>query len=86
MLTFFKISGSSKGEATVKSFPAESSAELTKGKEIVIVDKGTAGSVQIKISLTSLDTDTDSTEEFNFIMNIRSNGTGQNTIELNIAK
>ena len=59
---------------------------LTKGKDIVIVDKGTAGSVQIKISLTSLDSTTDSTEEFNFIMNIRSNGTGQNTIELNIAK
>ena len=39
-----------------------------------------------KISLTSLNIDTDSTEEFNFIMNIRSNGTGQNTIELNIAK
>ena len=84
--SFFKVSGSPKGEATVTNFPAESSAELTKGKDIVIVDKGTAGSVQIKISLTSLDSTTDSTEEFNFIMNIRSNGTGQNTIELNIAK
>ena len=84
--SFFKISGNSKGEATVKTFPAESSAELTKGKEIEIIDKETAGSIQIKLSLTSLDSITDSTEEFDFIMNIRSNGTGQNTIELNIAK
>ena len=84
--SFFKISGNSKGEATVKTFPAESSAELTKGKGIEIIDRGTAGSIQLKLSLTSLDSITNSAEEFDFIMNIRSNGTGQNTIELNIAK
>jgi hypothetical protein len=84
--SFFKISGNSKGEATVKTFPAESSAELTKGKGIEIIDRGTAGSIQLKLSLTSLDSITNSIEEFDFIMNIRSNGTGQNTIELNIAK
>ena len=84
--TFFKVSGDPKGEAKVIRFPAESSAELTKGKEIEIIDKGTAGSIQIIISVTSLDPRSDDTKEFNFIMNIRSNGTGQNTIELNIAK
>jgi len=84
--SFFKVVGNPTGEATVKTFPAESSAELTKGKEIEIIDRGTAGSIQIKLSLTSLDSITNSTEEFDFVMNIRSNGTGQNTIELNIAK
>tara|TARA_B100001559_G_scaffold316771_1_gene320825 strand:- start:344 stop:1939 length:1596 start_codon:yes stop_codon:yes gene_type:complete len=84
--TFFKVSGDPKGEAEVIRFPAESSAELTKGKEIEIIDKGTAGSIQIIISITSLDPRSDDTKEFDFIMNIRSNGTGQNTIELNIAK
>ena len=84
--TFFKVSGDPKGEAQVIRFPAESSAELTKGKEIEIIDKGTAGSIQIIISITSLDPRSDDTEEFDFVMNIRSNGTGQNTIELNIDK
>ena len=84
--SFFKVAGNSTGEATIKTFPAESSAELTKGKEIEIIDRGTAGSIQIKLSLTSLDSISNSTEEFDFIMNIRSNGTGQNTIELNTTK
>ena len=83
--TFFKVQGNSKGEAKITRFPAESSAELTKGKEINIIDKGTAGSIQILVSLTSLDPKSDNTEEFDFVMNIRSNGTGQNTIELNKA-
>jgi len=37
--TFFKVQGNSKGEAKITRFPAESSAELTKGKEINIIDK-----------------------------------------------
>tara|TARA_R110000796_G_scaffold235569_1_gene354605 strand:+ start:267 stop:1868 length:1602 start_codon:yes stop_codon:yes gene_type:complete len=80
--TFFKVTGNPKGEATITRYPAESTSELTKDKPIIIIDKPTAGSIQILISMTSLDPKTDSTKNFNYSMNIRSNGGIQNTIEL----
>jgi len=84
--TYFKVTGNSKGEASIKPFPAESNAQLKPGTKLEIIDKGSNGSIQIDLTLEVLDNAKNSIRDEKFTMNIRSNGTGQNTIELNPIK
>ena len=49
--TYFKVTGNSKGEASVKPFPAESNAQLKPGTKLEIIDKGSNGSIQIDLTL-----------------------------------
>jgi hypothetical protein len=80
--TFFKVTGNPAGEASIVRFPGESSAELKEDSDIVINDKMTNGSILIGITITMLDPKTNQNIDKTYTMNIRSNGTGQNTIEL----
>ena len=80
--TFFKVTGNPAGEASIVRFPGESSAELKEDSDIVINDKMTNGSILIDITITMLDPKTNQNIDKTYTMNIRSNGTGQNTIEL----
>ncbi len=84
--TFFKVTGNPTGEASIVRFPGESSAELKPGSDIVINDKMTNGSILIDITITMLDSKTNQNIDKSYTMNIRSNGTGQNTIELSPKK
>ncbi len=84
--TYFKVTGNSKGEASIKPFPAESNAQLKPGTKLEIIDKGSNGSIQIDLTLEVLDNAKNSIRDEKFTMNIRSNGTGQNTIELTPSK
>ena len=70
----------------MKPFPSESSAQLKSGTKLEIIDKGSNGSIQIDITLEILDNAQNKIRDEKFTMNIRSNGTGQNTIELNPSK
>jgi hypothetical protein len=80
--TFFKVTGNPAGEASIVRFPGESSAELKEDSDIIINDKMTNGSILIGITITMLDPKTNQNIDKTYTMNIRSNGTGQNTIEL----
>ena len=80
--TFFKVTGNPTGEASIVRFPGESSAELKEDSDIIINDKMTNGSILIGITITMLDPKTNQNIDKSYTMNIRSNGTGQNTIEL----
>jgi hypothetical protein len=84
--TYFKVTGNSKGEASVKRFPAEANAQLKPGTKLEIIDKGSNGGIQIDLTLEVLDNAQNAIRDEKFTMNIRSNGTGQNTIELNPSK
>jgi hypothetical protein len=84
--TFFKVTGNPAGEASIVRFPGESSAELKGDSDIIINDKMTNGSILIDITITMLDPKTNQNIDKSYTMNIRSNGTGQNTIELSPKK
>ena len=84
--TFFKVTGNPTGEASIVRFPGESSAELKPDSDVVINDKMTNGSILIDITITMLDPKTNQNIDKTYTMNIRSNGTGQNTIELSPKK
>lgn len=84
--TYFKVTGNPNGEANIKTFPSESSAQLKPGTKLEIIDVGSNGAIQIDLTLEILDNAQNRIRDEKFTLNIRSNGTGQNTIELNPSK